>query len=214
MIAGERAAVGVSVAEREVEDRVDVRVELLDGVVVLLDRCLELDDGAVADLVERFHRPVLAELARRGIEFRGALFAGLMLTADGPRLLEFNVRFGDPETQVQLPRLATPLGPLLAAAARDRLAFAAQGAGIRRAIVPTIPGAAVGVVVAAPGYPSDVSTGGRIEGIAEARDAGALVFVAGVASVPLFAWLASTMRRAGSLAFSSRLLTPATLSAS
>jgi phosphoribosylamine--glycine ligase len=142
----------------------------------------DLDDDAVAELVERFHRPVLAELARRGIAFQGALFAGLMLTADGPRLLEFNVRFGDPETQSQLPRLATPLEPLLAAAARGRLASASQKAGIRGLSLPTLPGATVGVVVAAPGYPSDPVSGGRIEGIADARDTGALVFAAGVAA--------------------------------
>jgi phosphoribosylamine--glycine ligase len=142
----------------------------------------DLDDEALSDLVERFHRPALAELARRGIAFRGALFAGLMLTADGPRLLEFNVRFGDPETQVQLPRLATQLGPLLAAAARDRLATASGSAGIQGARLPTLPTAAVGVVVAAPGYPSRPVSGGRIEGIGDARQSGGLVFAAGVAS--------------------------------
>jgi phosphoribosylamine--glycine ligase len=142
----------------------------------------DLDDEALSDLVERFHRPALAELARRGIAFRGALFAGLMLTADGPRLLEFNVRFGDPETQVQLPRLAPQLGPLLAAAARDGLATAAGSAGIRGARLPTLPAAAVGVVVAAPGYPSDPVSGGRIEGIGAARESGGLVFAAGVES--------------------------------
>jgi phosphoribosylamine--glycine ligase len=134
------------------------------------------------DLVEWFHRPVLAELARRGIAFRGALFAGLMLTPDGPRLLEFNVRFGDPETQVQLPRLAVPLAPLLAAAARDRLAATAPRSWMRETSLPVLPGATVGVVVAAPGYPAEPQAGGRIEGIADARDAGALVFAAGVAS--------------------------------
>ena len=69
-----------------------------------------------------FHRPILAELARRGTPFRGALYAGLMLTADGPVLLECNARFGDPETQAILPRLAVALGPLLLAAARGDLA--------------------------------------------------------------------------------------------
>ena len=82
----------------------------------------DLPDSAAEDLLDRFHRPVLQELARRGTPFRGALYAGLMLTADGPRLLEFNARFGDPETQVLVPRLAAPLGPVLLAAARGLLA--------------------------------------------------------------------------------------------
>ena len=77
----------------------------------------DLPDDEAEAILDRFHRPVLAELARRGTPFRGALYAGLMLTADGPRLLEFNARFGDPETQAILPRLAAPLGPLLLAAA-------------------------------------------------------------------------------------------------
>ena len=72
----------------------------------------DLPDAAADDLVERFHRPILAELARRGTPFRGALYAGLMLTADGPVLLECNARFGDPETQVILPRLAVAAGPV------------------------------------------------------------------------------------------------------
>ena len=78
----------------------------------------DLAPAEVEAIVERFHRPVLAELARRGTPFIGALYAGLILTADGPVLLEFNARFGDPETQVILPRLAAPLGPWLLAAAR------------------------------------------------------------------------------------------------
>ena len=65
-----------------------------------------------ARLVAAFHRPILAELARRGTPFVGALYAGLMLTADGPVLLECNARFGDPETQAILPRLAVALGPI------------------------------------------------------------------------------------------------------
>ena len=79
---------------------------------------------------DAFHRPILAELARRGTPFRGALYAGLMLTADGPVLLECNARFGDPETQAILPRLAVALGPLLLAAARGDLGAALAGAAL------------------------------------------------------------------------------------
>ena len=71
-------------------------------------------------LVEQIHQPVIDELARRGTPFVGCLFAGLMLTADGPRVLEFNARFGDPETQVLVPRLEGDLLEALAAAAARR----------------------------------------------------------------------------------------------
>ena len=131
----------------------------------------DLPDEAANDVLDRFHRPVLAELARRGTPFRGALYAGLTLTDTGPRLLEFNARFGDPETQVILPRLAAPLGPILLAAARGSL----------RAVAPPslLPGAAVGIVLAAKGYPGDPDRGDPIEGIADAGDRGSLVFHAG-----------------------------------
>jgi len=131
----------------------------------------DLPDADAAALVDAFHRPVLAELARRGTPFRGALYAGLMLTADGPRLLEFNARFGDPETQVILPRLAAPLGPLLLAAARGRLRDVRS--------VPILPGAAVGIVLAAGGYPAEPRRGDPIDGIEDAVAAGALAFHAG-----------------------------------
>ena len=98
------------------------------------------------------HRPILAELARRGTPFRGALYAGLMLTADGPVLLECNARFGDPETQAILPRLAVALGPLLLAAARGDLGRRSP-AGLAGARLPTLPGAAVGIVLAGGGLP-------------------------------------------------------------
>jgi phosphoribosylamine--glycine ligase len=135
----------------------------------------DLDQAAVEEVVERFHRPVLRELARRGTPFRGALYAGLMLTADGPRLLEFNARFGDPETQVLLPRLAGPLGPLLLAAARGRLSDASA--------VAVLPGAAVGIVLAAKGYPGTVEPGARITALDDdgnlANAPGVLVFHSG-----------------------------------
>jgi phosphoribosylamine--glycine ligase len=139
----------------------------------------DLDDEASNDLLDRFHRPILAELARRGTPFRGALYAGLILTADGPVLLECNARFGDPETQVILPRLAAPLGPLLLAAARGRLADAARPLGITDGRLPTIPVATLGIVLAAAGYPDEPRYGDAIEGLHATRAVGALVFHGG-----------------------------------
>ena len=135
----------------------------------------DLDDEAVEAMVESVHRPILAELARRGTPFRGFLYAGLMLTDGGPRLLECNARLGDPEAQVILPRLAGPIGPQLLAAARGTLAET------RLAI---LPGAAVGVVLAAEGYPGTPKRGRPIEGLAAAGAAGALVFHGGTVGRP------------------------------
>jgi phosphoribosylamine--glycine ligase len=120
----------------------------------------DLPDDRAEAILDRFHRPVLAELANRGTPFRGALFAGLMLTDDGPRLLEFNARFGDPETQVTLPRLATPLAPWLLAAARGSLGSTAP--------LPVLPGAVVGIVLASAGYPGEVQPGSLITGLDDA----------------------------------------------
>ena len=139
----------------------------------------DLPDAAVASIVATVHRPILAELLRRGRPFRGALYAGLMLTADGPRLLECNARFGDPETQAVLPRLAVALGPLLLAAARGELAAAASWLGPLDGALPTTRDAAVAVVLAAAGYPGPPKTGDPIEGLADAVADGALVFHAG-----------------------------------
>jgi phosphoribosylamine--glycine ligase len=141
----------------------------------------DLPDAEADELVRRIHYPILAELARRGTPFRGALYAGLMLTADGPVLLECNARFGDPETQVVLPRLGAPLGPLLLAAARGRLLEAAQPLGLEGARLPALPVAAVGIVLAAAGYPDAPRHDDPIEGLDRARDAGALVFHGGTA---------------------------------
>jgi len=131
-----------------------------------------LSDADVEELVETIHRPVLAELARRRMPFVGALFAGLMLTADGPRVLEFNCRFGDPETQSLLPRLEGDLLESLAAAARGDLGDATPAASAK---------AAVTVVLAARDYPESGDKGTPIEGLAEAEAEGALVFHAGTA---------------------------------
>ena len=139
----------------------------------------DLADDAATGLVATIHRPILAELARRGTPFRGALYAGLMLTADGPVLLECNARFGDPEIQAIVPRLAVALGPLLLAAARGDLRSALTGLQLRDGHVPTLPGATVALVLAAAGYPEQPRTGDAIEGLEAAVATGALVFHAG-----------------------------------
>jgi phosphoribosylamine--glycine ligase len=135
--------------------------------------CSPAPGGDAADLVERIHQPVVDELARRGTPFVGCLFAGLMLTAEGPRVLEFNARFGDPETQVVIPRLE---GDLL-----DALAATARGDG-GEAALRLRPEAAVTVVLTGPSYPerSDYS-GVPIHGVSEAEALGATVFHGGTA---------------------------------
>jgi phosphoribosylamine--glycine ligase len=142
----------------------------------------DLPDAEADELIARFHRPILDELARRGSPFRGALYAGLMLTATGPVLLECNARFGDPETQVIVPRLAAPLGPLLLAAARGRLVEAARPLGLVGTRLPSVPIAAVGIVLAAAGYPEAPRRDDPISGLDRARDGGALVFHSGTAA--------------------------------
>ena len=129
----------------------------------------DLSDDRADDLLAAFHRPILAELARRGTPFRGALYAGLMLTADGPVLLECNARFGDPETQAILPRLAVALGPILLAAARGHLADGVAGTTLAGGRLPVLPGATVAVVLAAAGYPDDPRPGDPIDGLDDAR---------------------------------------------
>ncbi len=138
----------------------------------------ELDDASLIQLRHTIFVPVLREMSRRGTPFRGALFAGLMLTADGPRVLEFNARFGDPETQAILPRLATPIEPLLLAAATGSLA----GVDGLTAILPVTGEAAVALTLAANGYPDAPRRGDAISGVDAARRSGALVFGAGVAA--------------------------------
>ena len=106
-----------------------------------------------AAVMERIIRPTLAEMARQGTPFRGVLYAGLMLTADGPKLIEFNVRFGDPEAQVLVLRLRSDLlGALMAACDGELAAFDLRWN----------PGAAIGVVMAARGYPGNALEHGPI----------------------------------------------------
>ena len=131
-----------------------------------------LPDDFADDVVARFVQPALDELRRRGIDYRGVLYTGLMVTADGPRLVEYNIRFGDPDSQVVLLRLTSDLAALLADAAAGELTSA-----------PTFDdGAAVLVVAAAEGYPIAVRTGDVIGGVDDAASVdGASVLNAGVA---------------------------------
>jgi phosphoribosylamine--glycine ligase len=126
----------------------------------------------VDELVEAIHAPVVEELANRGTPFIGLLYAGLMLTEDGPRLLEFNCRFGDPETQSILPRLEGDfLGALAAAAHGDLGEIEVSSSEI----------SAVTVVIASARYPQQGDIGTPIEGTEAATADGALVFHAGTA---------------------------------
>ena len=130
------------------------------------------------DEVKRtFIEPTLAELQSRGIDYRGVLYAGFILTAEGPKLLEYNVRFGDPDSQVVLLRMTSDLAELLAAAADGDLT---------KVPAPTFSNdAAVLVVAASEGYPLAPRTGDTIEGIeAAAAVEGVDVLCAGVASGP------------------------------
>jgi len=131
-----------------------------------------LSETEIAELVETVHVPVLAELAQRRTPFLGVLYGGFMLTADGPRVLEFNCRFGDPETQAVLPLLEGDLLGALAAAAHGDL---------RGVELPASDQAAVTIVLASRDYPERGDAGTPIEGVDAAEAAGALVFHAGTA---------------------------------
>jgi phosphoribosylamine--glycine ligase len=134
-----------------------------------------LPSAQAAEVLEKIMRPALAGLAAENRRFRGVLYAGLMLTAEGPRVLEFNVRFGDPEAQALLLRLEDDLLPLLAAGAAgsfpvSRLHFRKEASAV--------------VVIAAEGYPDRPVRGTAIEGLDEAGAVpGAVVFHAGTARV-------------------------------
>lgn len=119
----------------------------------------EVDEGRAAELCREIHQPVLDQLARRGTPFHGVLYAGLMLTASGPRTLEFNVRFGDPETQAVLPRLRSDLLDLL-----ERCTRPGGLAGVELEWRPEV---AVTVVLASAGYPASSSSGDEISGLEE-----------------------------------------------
>ena len=119
-------------------------------------------EGLVEDVMERVARPVVREMARRGTPFVGVLYCGLALTSRGVRVIEFNARFGDPETQVVLPRLASSLAQLLMAGATGTLAQTPPPRWRDES--------AVTVVVAASGYPELARSGDRIQGVTAAEE--------------------------------------------
>jgi phosphoribosylamine---glycine ligase len=134
-------------------------------------------EDVIGQVMERAILPTLHALYKRGIVYRGALYAGVMLTEDGPKILEFNVRFGDPEAQAQVPRWSGDMTSTLVAAASGTLSdhnapnFSTE--------------ATVCVVLASPGYPEKPETGEPIEGLDEARAVpGATVYAAGVGLGP------------------------------
>jgi len=131
--------------------------------------------GGAEALCDLSIRPVLEELARRGAPFSGVLYAGLMLTPDGPKVLEYNCRFGDPETQSLIWALDGPLGEALLSVARGELSALDD-----RSLRPS-GRTAVCVVVAATGYPEAPRTGDPIEGLEEVEELCDAVYTAGVA---------------------------------
>jgi phosphoribosylamine--glycine ligase len=136
-----------------------------------------LPPGFTGEVLTRVAEPVLAEMARRGAPFTGVLYVGLAITSRGLRVIEFNVRFGDPETETVLALLDSGLGVLLAAAARGRLSHLPEPS--------WRPGAAVTVVVAAAGYPTDPRTGDVVRGLdAAAAVDGVAVLHAGTSTGP------------------------------
>ncbi len=130
-----------------------------------------VDDGFVQEVKRTILEPVVAALDVEGAPYQGVLYAGLMVTPEGPKVLEFNARFGDPETQVILPRLKTDLVEIMLAVAEERLA------GLR---VEWNERAACGVVLASAGYPGAYTKGHTIRGL-DSLDEGILPFHAGTA---------------------------------
>ncbi len=132
-----------------------------------------IDEARARELARQVHQPIVDELRRRGTPFHGVLYAGLMMTAAGPKVLEYNCRFGDPETQAVLPRLQSDLVELLEAATRP--------GGLAGLEPEWYSDWSVTVVLASRGYPASSSKGDVISGLDEAAAAGAEVFHAGTA---------------------------------
>jgi phosphoribosylamine--glycine ligase len=128
-----------------------------------------LDAALTRQVVETILKPTVQALAKEGAPYKGVLYAGLMLAADGPKVLEFNARFGDPETQVILPRLKSDLVDIILSIMENRL---------QKTAVEWSDDACVGVVMASGGYPGDYKTGFTIEGL-DKVDTEIMVFHAG-----------------------------------
>ncbi len=127
----------------------------------------ELEERAMAEIV----RPTALAMAASGMPFNGILYAGLMLTRDGPKLIEYNVRFGDPECEAIMPRIAGDFA--------ETLALVAAGRMDEIGTIDLEPASTMTVIVAAKGYPGTPSKGGSISGLDEAEEDGAIVFQAG-----------------------------------
>jgi phosphoribosylamine--glycine ligase len=127
----------------------------------------ELEERAMAEIV----RPTARAMADAGMPFNGVLYAGLMLTADGPKLIEYNVRFGDPECEAIMPRIAGDFAEMLALVASGRLDEIGE--------IELEDASTMTVIIAAKGYPGTPAKGGAIAGIDEAEADGAIIFQAG-----------------------------------
>ena len=127
----------------------------------------ELEEQAMAEIV----RPTARAMAEAGMPFNGVLYAGLMLTADGPKLIEYNVRFGDPECEAIMPRIAGDFAEMLALVASGRLDEIGE--------IELEDASTMTVIIAAKGYPGTPAKGGAIAGIGEAEAEGAIIFQAG-----------------------------------
>lgn len=134
--------------------------------------CPFISDAEMDKIVEIAVKPMISGLAGEGIRYQGLLYAGIMLTPKGPKVLEYNVRFGDPETEAVLPRLKSDLLPILVDAARGEL---------KTARLEWDPRFSVTVVMASGGYPNAYKKGFPLTGCGAAEKTGALVFHAGTA---------------------------------
>jgi phosphoribosylamine---glycine ligase len=131
-----------------------------------------MTEALVTEAIEKIIKPTVAALRAQGHPYRGVLYAGLMLTSEGPKLIEYNARFGDPETQVLMPRLESDLLPLLLACAEGTL---------MQQRVTWKKEAALTVVLASKGYPGDITKANPINGLEQDFGSGVEVFHAGTA---------------------------------
>ena len=133
-----------------------------------------MTSALVREATEKILKPAIAGMAAEGRKYQGCLYAGLMMTSEGPKVVEFNARFGDPETQVVLPLLKSDLVDIMVACAKG-------DGSLKNVPMEWSEGAAVCVVLASGGYPKKYAKGYEITGLAKAASQGALVFHAGTA---------------------------------